>query len=141
MRARKSSQHEQTWDSLALPDELDSEILGELSALKSESLTESGVTKEEGEATEEEPEIFRKAPDPVRIYLKEMGSFPLLTREGEMEIAKRIENGQRALLSAVFNTPAAIREIIALGSDLRAGKVCVKEVTDDIDDDEISPSE
>ncbi len=53
--------------------------------------------------------------DPVRIYLKEMGSFPLLTREGEVEVAKRIETGQQEVLCVVLSCPIAIKEIINLG--------------------------
>lgn len=141
MAARKSAQHEQTWDPLPLPEELDVDVLKELPALKLESGIESGLTKEEEEVTEDEPEIFRKTADPVRIYLREMGSFPLLTREGEMEIAKRIESGQQEVLSIVFNCPAAVKEVLTLGSDLRADRVRVKEVTDEIDDEETSAQE
>ena len=79
--------------------------------------------------------------DPVRIYLKEMGSFPLLTREGEVEIAKRIESEQREVLSVVFNCPLAIREVIKLGNALHAGKTTIKEVTNEIDDEETSVEE
>ena len=141
MAARKSAQHEQTWDSLPLPEELDIDVLNELPALKLEGGIESGLMKEEEEIPEDEPEIFRKTADPVRIYLREMGSFPLLTREGEMEIAKRIESGEQEVLSVVFNCPAAVKEVLTLGSDLRADRVRVKEVTDEIDDEETSAQE
>ncbi len=80
-----------------------------------------------------------KTADPVRIYLKEMGSFPLLTREGEVEVAKRIESGQQEVLRVVLSCPIAIREIISLGKTLRTGKTKISEVTNEIDDEEANP--
>ena len=55
------------------------------------------------------------------MYLREMGTVPLLTREGEVEIAKRIERGQLRVLKAISRSPIVIREIIALGEDLKRG--------------------
>jgi RNA polymerase primary sigma factor len=75
------------------------------------------------------------------MYLKEMGSFPLLTQEGEVEIAKRIESGQREVLSVVLNCPVAIREVINLGDALRAGRIEIKEVTNEINDEKLSVEE
>jgi RNA polymerase primary sigma factor len=97
--------------------------------------------REEEEVVEYKPEPFGKAADPVCIYLKEMGSFSLLTREGEVEIAKRIENGQLEVLNVVLNCPIAIKEVINLGGALRSGKIEIKEVTDEIDDEETSGEE
>ncbi len=139
--ARRSSGHEQTLDSLTLPEELDIDVLGEIPGLKLETANESSLTKEEEDVTDNELEFFRKTPDPVRIYLKEMGSFPLLTREGEMEIAKKIESGQQEVISVVFNCPITVKEVITLGGDLRAARLRIREVTDEIDDEEISASE
>ena len=82
------------------------------------------------------PGLPGKTMDPVRIYLKEMGSFPLLTREGEVEVAKRIESGQQEILCVLLNCHIAIREIIHLGKALRAGKTKIYEVTNEIDDEE-----
>ena len=139
--ARRSSGHEQTLDSLTLPEELDIDLLGQFPGLKLESVNESGLAKEEEEVAENELEFFRKTPDPVRIYLREMGSFPLLTREGEMEIARKIESGQEEVISVVFNCPMTVKEVITLGDDLRAARVRIREVTDEIDDEETSTSE
>src|SRR5450755_4451624 len=66
-----------------------------------------------------------KTNDPVRMYLREMGSVPLLTREGEIELAKRNERGQWAVRKALSRSPLVIREIIQLGEDLRSGAVLV----------------
>ena len=62
------------------------------------------------------------------MYLREMGTVPLLTREGEVEIAKRIERGQIRVLKAISRSPIVIREIVALGEDLKRGVRNVKEV-------------
>jgi RNA polymerase primary sigma factor len=62
------------------------------------------------------------------MYLREMGTVPLLTREGEVEIAKRIERGQMRVLKAISRSPIVIREIVALGDDLKRGVRNVKEV-------------
>jgi RNA polymerase primary sigma factor len=139
--ARRSSGHEQTLDSLILPEELDIDVLGEIPGLKLENPSESALTKEEEDSTDNELELFRRTPDPVRIYLKEMGSFPLLTREGEMEIAKKIESSQQEVISVVFNCPMTVKEVISLGGDLRAARVRIREVTDEIDDEEASAQE
>ena len=74
------------------------------------------------------PGTLEKTNDPVRMYLREMGTVPLLTREGEVEIAKRIERGQLRVMKAISRSPIVIREIMALGEDLKRGVRNVKEV-------------
>jgi len=85
---------------------------------------------EEGEDVELDltPGTLEKTNDPVRMYLREMGTVPLLTREGEVEIAKRIERGQLRVMKAISRSSIVIREIVALGEDLRRGVRNVKEV-------------
>jgi len=85
---------------------------------------------EEGEDVELDltPGTLEKTNDPVRMYLREMGTVPLLTREGEVEIAKRIERGQLRVLKALSRSSIVIREIVALGEDLKRGVRNVKEV-------------
>jgi len=85
---------------------------------------------EEGEDVELDltPGTLEKTNDPVRMYLREMGTVPLLTREGEVEIAKRIERGQNRVLKAISPSPIVIREIMALVEDLKRGVRNVKEV-------------
>ncbi len=94
-----------------------------------------GAEKFEAEGEESEdveldltPGTLEKTNDPVRMYLREMGTVPLLTREGEVEIAKRIERGQLRVLKAISRSPIVIREITALGEDLKRGVRNVKEV-------------
>jgi RNA polymerase primary sigma factor len=74
------------------------------------------------------PGTLEKTNDPVRMYLREMGTVPLLTREGEVEIAKRIERGQLRVMKAISRSPIVIREITGLGEDLRRGVRNIKEV-------------
>src|SRR5271155_2733470 len=96
----------------------------------------SGRDKYEPEAGEESDDVeldlspgtLEKTNDPVRMYLREMGTVPLLTREGEVEIAKRIERGQMRVMKAVSRSPIVIREIIGLGEDLKRGVRNIKEV-------------
>ncbi|HEX2917917.1 MAG TPA: RNA polymerase sigma factor region1.1 domain-containing protein, partial [Edaphobacter sp.] len=85
---------------------------------------------EEGEDVELDlsPGQLEKTNDPVRMYLREMGTVPLLTREGEVEIAKRIERGQLRVMKAISRSPIVIREITGLGEDLRRGVRNIKEV-------------
>ncbi|MDI3253157.1 MAG: RNA polymerase sigma factor RpoD [Bacillota bacterium] len=85
---------------------------------------------EEGEDVELDltPGALEKTNDPVRMYLREMGTVPLLTREGEVEIAKRIERGQLRVMKAISRSPIVIREIVALGEDLKRGVRNIKEV-------------
>jgi RNA polymerase primary sigma factor len=139
--ARRSSREEHTLEPLTSPEELDIDLLGEFPRLRLESGSEPALTKEEEDAPDSELEFFRKTPDPVRIYLREMGSFPLLTREGEMEIAKKIESGQQEVIRVVFNCPITVKEVVTLGGDLRAARVRIREVTDDIDDEETNALE
>ena len=132
--SKRSYKSEQSEDALILSDELDLDVASEFPGLK---VGDGNVqAKEEEEVVEYKPEPFGKTADPVGIYLKEMGSFPLLTREGEVEIARRIESGQREVLSVVLNCPIAIREVINLGGALRAGKIEIREVTNEIDGEE-----
>ena len=77
-----------------------------------------------------------KTTDPVRMYLRKMGTVPLLTREGEVEIAKRIEEGERGVLEALLDLDKGIEVLLALEHGLRERKVPVRDVVRDFDDDE-----
>ena len=123
-------------DVLMMFDEMDIDVVDDLQGLKMEE--EKALEKEEEEGDEFEIETFGKATDPVRMYLREMGSVSLLTREGEVEIAKRIESGKREVLSVVLNCPMAVKEVINLGNLIKAGKTEIREVTNEIDEEETS---
>ncbi len=94
---------------------------------------------EEGEDVELDltPGAMEKTNDPVRMYLREMGTVPLLTREGEVEIAKRIERGQLRVLKALSRSPIVINELLAMGEDLKKGVRSIKEVVT-FDEEEIT---
>jgi RNA polymerase primary sigma factor len=74
------------------------------------------------------PGALDKTNDPVRMYLREMGTVPLLTREGEVEIAKRIERGKLAVIKSISRTPTIAKTIIQMGEQLRAGERTIREL-------------
>jgi RNA polymerase primary sigma factor len=76
-----------------------------------------------------------RSSDPVRVYLRRMGSVPLLSREGEVEIAKRIEAGEKEVLAVVITSQIAMQEIIDLGNKLRHEKVRLRDVVRDFDEE------
>jgi RNA polymerase primary sigma factor len=123
-------------DVLMMFDEMDIDMVDDLQGLKVEE--EKALEKEEEKGDELEMESLGRATDPVRMYLREMGSVSLLTREGEVEIAKRIESGIREVLRVVLNCPMAVKEVINLGHTIKAGKVEIREVTNEIDEEEVS---
>jgi len=86
------------------------------------------------------PGVLEKGDDPVRIYLREMGMTPLLTRKGEVDIAKRIERGQLRTLKALSRSPIVIRQILSIGEDLERGIRSIKEIVV-FDEEEITNQE
>jgi RNA polymerase primary sigma factor len=95
-------------------------------AQKLEELMEVEPIRSE-ERPELEAEGVEKAVDPVLMYLREMGSVPLLAREEEIEIAKRIEEGEKEVIDAVLASPLTIKEIVRFGERLRSKKRCANE--------------
>jgi RNA polymerase primary sigma factor len=108
-----------------------------------EDAEESIETEEAGleEAAEEEAEEqdvdvgLGKTDDPVRLYLKEMGTVPLLSKEGEVAIAKRIEESKREAAQIIYSLPFAMQDVRDLGERLRKGKISIHEVVHAGDDD------
>ena len=74
------------------------------------------------------PGALDKTNDPVRMYLREMGTVPLLTREGEVEIARRIERGKLAVIKSISRTPLVARNVIRLGDALHGGERTIREL-------------
>jgi RNA polymerase primary sigma factor len=101
-------------------------------------LSNAGATAATEEEAEEEAEAalstvdseFGRTTDPVRMYMREMGSVELLTREGEIEIAKRIEGGLNKMMAAISESPATIAEILAMAEEIREGTVVISTVVD-----------
>src|SRR5437899_29312 len=93
-----------------------------------EEAEEAGETEEEDKKIDLTPGDLARTDDPVRLYLKEMGSVSLLSREGEIEIAKRIEDGKQDISTVVFGMPMTIKAVFALIDLVKANKVPIREV-------------
>jgi len=111
---------------------------------------EEEAGEEEEAAAEEEPAVEEeefgypggvKGNDPVRLYLKEMGAIHLLNREGEVSLAKRIEDGEREIVSAVKGCSIALADLFKVGEKLKAGEVQVRDVIKDLDEDSTEEEE
>jgi RNA polymerase primary sigma factor len=104
--------------------------------------TQSGATEEEAEEAAEAAlstvdSEFGRTTDPVRMYMREMGSVELLTREGEIEIAKRIEGGLQSMMQAISASPTTIAEILAVADRISKGEMQISEAVDGfVSDDE-----
>ncbi len=98
------------------------------------STTEEEAEEEAEAALSTVDSEFGRTTDPVRMYMREMGTVELLTREGEIEIAKRIEGGLMDMMEAISASPATIAEILRLGEEIREGKVVITTVVDGFTD-------
>ena len=83
------------------------------------------------------PGTIEKSNDPVRLYLREMGTVPLLTREGEVVIAKRFERGHLLVLKTITRAPLIVKELLQVGEDLRSASNSIKEIVQ-FDDEELT---
>src|SRR4029077_5281118 len=101
---------------------------------------------EEKTAEKEEPEeqkvdltpgALEKTNDPVRMYLREMGTVPLLTREGEVEIARRIERGEKKIVKALSRSKYVINELLKYGKQLRSRDIKLNDVVSVNNDEEL----
>ncbi|MBI5181623.1 MAG: RNA polymerase sigma factor RpoD [Nitrospirae bacterium] len=81
------------------------------------------------------PGTVGRTDDPVRLYLKEMGTVSLLSREEEVFLAKRIEDGEREVAAVIFNMPMTINEVLSLGDKLKKGKISIREVVSDYEEE------
>jgi len=127
-------------DNVVSPDDIE-DVLQKLEgsnipvADSDERLLEQAVVAiDDEEATDEDVELdlsagaLEKTNDPVRLYLREMGVVPLLTREGEVAIAKRIERGQLKTQKAIARSPIAVKELLKIGDDLDTGSSNIREI-------------
>jgi len=123
-------------DVMTMFGEMDIEVVDAIKKVETSPEQEPFV---EGEAlgVEDEEDFLGRTNDPVKLYLREMGAVSLLTREGEVQIAKRIERGQKKVAQVMLRSPITVQEVISLGEQLRRGKVKVKDVIRDLDDEDI----
>jgi RNA polymerase primary sigma factor len=114
-------------------------VYKDVSEAKAAASTSEAGEQTETEAKEEDapsheveldltPGLLDKTNDPVRIYLREMGLVPLLTREGEVALAKRIERGRLLVLKTITRSPIVIKELFGIAKDLREGTRSIKEI-------------
>jgi RNA polymerase primary sigma factor len=107
----------------------------------------SSTSDDSDEAADDDVELdlsageLEKGSDPVRLYLREMGTVPLLTRESEVVIAKRIERGQRKAEKAITRSPIAVEEMLRIGNDLEEGTRNIREIVNFSDQHEVSEDE
>jgi len=126
--------------SLLTPDSIEELIStlteSDIAVIEKDEVLENGDDSEDGEATEESSkktetvDTGSKTDDPVRMYLKEMGNVELLSREGEVEIAKRIESGKAMMMHSLSESPLALRSFIMWYNDLTSGKMNLNQIVD-----------
>src|SRR4029078_4151440 len=117
------------------------EVLDSDKGFRGEKTFDRTAAGSEGLAPALTPGALDKTNDPVRMYLREMGTVPLLTREGEVAIAKRIERGKLAVSTSISRTPTIATRILIMGDQLRAGERTIRELVifsdEEITDEEI----
>ncbi|MBF0494952.1 MAG: RNA polymerase sigma factor RpoD [Deltaproteobacteria bacterium] len=126
-------------DMMMLFDEMNIQIVSDISEIKGkvkEEIQEKEEEEEEPDADELKLDMGGKVTDPVKMYLREMGLVSLLTREGEVEIAKRIEEGENEVMKAILESPIGLKEIIRLGEKLKQGRLRIKELIRDVDEED-----
>ncbi|NLV24589.1 MAG: RNA polymerase sigma factor RpoD [Deltaproteobacteria bacterium] len=132
---------EQLDDVMSMFGEMDIEVVeSERNMAIQKSFEELEEVSEEEEAEEEETEfeagMLGKTSDPVRMYLREMGQVALLTREGEVEIAKRIEEGDSLVTNVILKTPIAVKWVLNFREPLIDRQMAISEVTKAYDEEE-----
>lgn len=136
---------EQIDDVMGMFGDLDIEIVDSSQKVKIPKLKiemeEDEETEGEAEEVEFEPGSIGRTSDPVRMYLREMGSVSLLTREGEVEIAKRIEDGERDVARVILNTPITIKEVLLLGEKLRKFQLNASEISKEVEEESLDDEE
>ncbi len=121
---------------------VDSEKDGKkISVTPSEPESEGGDAPLELVDAEDPTDFSSRSTDPVRMYLREMGAVPLLDRDGEVHIAKKIEIGEQDVLYALVEVPVAVEELISVGEDLRQNRIKLKDVVKTIEEDDPSEDE
>ncbi len=136
---------DQIEDVMGMFGDLDIEIVDSAQKIKipkmKSDLDDDEEAEGESEEVEFEPGSIGRTSDPVRMYLREMGSVSLLTREGEVEIAKRIEDGERDVAGVILNTPITVKEVLSLGDRLRKFLMTPSEVSKEVEEEVLEDDE
>ncbi|MGW8312106.1 MAG: RNA polymerase sigma factor RpoD [Desulfuromonadales bacterium] len=134
---------EQLDDVMSMFGEMDIEVVDteQKSTTAKEQQHDASGSDDGEEDAEFDTDVMGRTSDPVRMYLREMGQVSLLTREGEVEIAKRIEEGEALVARVIVKTPIAFKEVITLGERHQKGQISVAEITKDYDEEEGSEAE
>jgi RNA polymerase primary sigma factor len=122
-------------DMLTMFNEMDIEVVDEDEGTSTQKVDEDFVEEERVEEIED-IDLIGRTSDPVRLYLREMGRVSLLTREGEVTIAKRIEEGKKEVIRVILNCPITVKEVLNIGEGIRQGKIDIRVVTNEVEDDE-----
>jgi RNA polymerase primary sigma factor len=126
-------------DVMSMFGEMDIEVVDseqKVSIRQNREVEDDSGEEESEDETEFEAGVLGRTSDPVRMYLREMGQVSLLTREGEVEIAKRIEDGEALVTRVIMKTPIAFKEVIVLGERLVKGQISVAEITKEYEEEE-----
>ncbi|MGD8994942.1 MAG: RNA polymerase sigma factor region1.1 domain-containing protein, partial [Syntrophobacterales bacterium] len=125
-------------DMMMIFDEMEIEVVDSSQEAK---MLKDKIEKE-GEAADKEDQVLAleedtggRVTDPVKMYLREMGMVCLLTREGEVEIAKRIERGEEEVIDAIIATPIGVRKILNLRDKIALEKLRVRDILKNVDED------
>ena len=132
-------------DVMSMFGDMDIEIVDSAQKVKIPKIKMDLEEEEEHEGEQDEvefePGTLGRTSDPVRMYLREMGSVSLLTREGEVEIAKRIEVGERDVASVILNTPITVKEVVFLGERLRKMQIGAIEISKEVEEEVLEEGE
>jgi RNA polymerase primary sigma factor len=125
-------------DVLMMFGEMDIEVVdaSKKMKLKQDAQPDEEARETTGTETKATESLLGKTNDPIRMYLREMGTVSLLTREGEVEIAKRIEKGEQEVMDAILRCPITIKETIGMGAKLSRCKMKIRDITRDIDEED-----
>ena len=142
------SSPEQIEDVIGIFDQMDIAIVDSEKEAKKISVSsgdpEDEVVPEPNLDMVEEEDVIdysSRSTDPVRMYLREMGAVPLLDRDGEVVIAKKIETGEQDVLYALVEVPVAVEELVSVGEDLKQNRIKLKDVVKTIEEDDPSEDE
>jgi len=132
---------EQIDDLMIMFGEMDIEIIDGVQTVKIPKRKISKVLEDTQDEVELNHDTSEKFTDPLKMYLQDMGSLSLLTRDREIEIAKRIEEGEKQISNAVFHAPLFVGEIIRTGENLKEGKISVWDLIRELDEEQLDIDE